>query len=57
MDELEERIGAISSLMGNWWSSQEIAEELGEPKDRVEAGLERMLDPSSPSVLKIATRY
>jgi hypothetical protein len=27
-----EKIGAMPNLAGNWWSSEEIAEELGEPK-------------------------
>lgn len=27
-----EKIGAMPNLPGNWWSSEEIAEELGEPK-------------------------
>jgi hypothetical protein len=33
MDELEERICA--ALSSDWWSPEEIAEELSEPKDRV----------------------
>jgi hypothetical protein len=48
MDELEEKICALSS---DWWSPEEIAEELGEPKDRIEAikaVLERMLDSPPP---------